>query len=277
MYDTSTKKETKITDVNSNSLFPSIYQNKIVWQDDRDNRYVPHVYLYDLGNDGIFGTLDDVEDLKISGIDEEFPGGFPYSKVWQRHSKIYGDKVVWNNRNGFISTQNYWYDIRNKNMQYVNPSTGRQGWPNIYDNKIIWEENNDIYLYDIVDDNINLISEGDATKGEEDIHGNKIVYREFVYGEDFQTIKLYDLSNDQTTEIIKKKDSISGLKIYGEKIVYNVYNSGVFGTVYVYDLVTKVETQLSSNGQDPVIYGDKVVWVEKKEPDSFDIYMAVLN
>jgi len=265
---------TKITNVNSNSQFASIYQNKIVWQDDREQPYRPHVYIYDLGDDGNFGTSDDIKTiktLKISGIDGEFneiDGDFPYSKIWQRQTKIYGDKVVWNNRNGFISTQNYWYDIQNKNMQYVNPSTGRQGWPKIYANKIIWEENNDIYIYDIDNGKINQIASGSAVQRDADVQGNKV-----VYVEDHNTIKLYDLSNDQVTEIITKEDSINNLEIYGEKIVYE----SPWGTINMYDLVTKVETQLSSDGANPAIYGDKVVWAEKKGTNSYDIYMAVLN
>ena len=46
MYDLSTSKETRITTNESDQIYPAIYGDRIVWQDDRNGHM--DVYMYDI-------------------------------------------------------------------------------------------------------------------------------------------------------------------------------------------------------------------------------------
>ena len=78
MYDLSTKKETQITNGKSNSRYPAIYGNRIVWEDDRNTDC--DIYVYDLATHQQTHTTDTSA---------------------QYRPNIYGDKIVWEDvRNG---------------------------------------------------------------------------------------------------------------------------------------------------------------------------------
>ena len=78
MYDISTKKETQITTGPSDSLYPAIYGDRIVWDDNRNGNW--DVYVYDLATGQECHTTD---------------------KSDQYYPAIYGDRIVWTDmRNG---------------------------------------------------------------------------------------------------------------------------------------------------------------------------------
>ena len=80
MYDISTKKETRINTNSSDSKFPAIYGNNIVWENNRNGNW--EIYAYDL-----------VTHQKINTID----------KSDKEEPAIYGNTIVWSDSNNGIN------------------------------------------------------------------------------------------------------------------------------------------------------------------------------
>lgn len=140
---------------------------------------------------------------------------------------IYGDKVVWSS-NGTI----HLYDITNRTDTELNSSSA--SYPAIYGDKIVWLDNSsgnpNLCVYNISTDGKFLITEnvtgGDTyIRGSQPaIYGNIIVWQEFIDNEN------------------------------PENRTYNVY---------MYDLSTFTQTQISNYGcsyGSPDIYEDRIVW-----------------
>jgi len=69
--------------------------------------------------------------------------------------------------------------------------------------------------------------------------------------------------------------------IYGDRIVWQDDRNGRFNSdIYMYDLSTKKETQITTSGsaEDPAIYGDRIVWQDDRSGyGEYDIYMYDLS
>jgi beta propeller repeat protein len=84
----------------------------------------------------------------------------------------------------------------------------------------------------------------------------------------------------QTTETQIASGNAHNPAIYVDKIVWADYSNG--SKIYMYDISTKKETQISSNASnvvDPAIYGDKIVWAESNYDELFpyEIHMYDLS
>jgi beta propeller repeat protein len=168
---------------------------------------------------------------------------------------IYGNTIVWQDeRNG--NSDIYIYDLSTK-KQTNTINLSNQTHPAIYGNKVVWEDDrngvSDIYMYDISTKKETLItSKGKAFSP--DIYGNK------------------------------KRKAFSP-DIYGNKIVWQD-NRGVspnadgdyYYDLYVYDLSTKKETQITHRGDvsHPTIYGNRIVW-QSGFYGYYDVYMYDLS
>jgi hypothetical protein len=125
---------------------PKIYENIIVWEDDRNSKNpnrpdVPQwinwdIYMYDLGEDGLYGTADDGGEILIVGSnkDESFPA-------------IHGDKVA------FLSGGNTdlgVYDLTTGKTEKTSCS-GDTWFLDIFGNHIVYQSGEDfsenIYLF----------------------------------------------------------------------------------------------------------------------------------
>jgi len=89
---------------------------------------------------------------------------------------------------------------------------------------------------------------------------------------------LANTEESASSKVIETKISNSGLThspaIYGNRIVWTDYR-GEECNIYMYDLSTKKETQISTSGLVhgiPAIYGDKVVWGDTINYSSIHIY-----
>ena len=176
---------------------------------------------------------------------------------------ISGDKIVWSNDsiNIFmfdlttqietqITVQHQWYNL----IRYT---------PRISGNKIVWTEHRngtnlyDVYMYDLTTQVTTRINVSEGYNCCAVISGNKIAWSD-------GNIYVYDLATQTESQL-----TISGRayhpEISGNKIVWfeGRYSDG--SHVYLYNFDTLTETQISTGPSEqvyPVIYGDKVAWVD---------------
>jgi beta propeller repeat protein len=141
MYDLSTSTETQITPSNSTQRLPSIYEDRIVWEDNRNGNW--DIYMYNIATS---------TETQITSND--FDQGIP---------DIYGDRIVWvDDRSGRRDIYMYNLSSSKESRITVNGSVGSDmvsidqlavnDWgPAIYGDRIVWEDvrngNGDIYLF----------------------------------------------------------------------------------------------------------------------------------
>ncbi|MFA4888000.1 MAG: S8 family serine peptidase [Candidatus Omnitrophota bacterium] len=272
--------ETQITnDINYQGK-PSIYEDKIVWQDKRYDG--GDIYLYDLS---LPLSQRHQERLTFGGIQES-----PF---------IQGDKIVWqDNRAG--SYEIYMYDfIKPEGQREIqitkNNSYKRQ--PRIYGDKIIWQDNRndnmDIYLYDaallaserlfrLTTNSKKQISGSIYDKLSGSIYEDKIVWQDWrdegghSWGD--SNIYLYDFTKKQESPLITDSSYQLNPVIYKDKVVWED-SRNANSDIYLYDLTKKEEIQVTpnfSNQLSPDIYEDIIVWADYRygEPS---IYMYDLT
>jgi beta propeller repeat protein len=123
--------ETRITTNKSSSENPAIYNNKIVWQDDRTGNL--DIYILDLS------TKSQIHTTNLSD---------------QLNPDIYGNNVVWeDHRNG--NSDIYLQNLTTKKQTRITTNDFWDSLPAIYGNKIVWERvtgssgASNIYMYDI--------------------------------------------------------------------------------------------------------------------------------
>lgn len=142
MYDLSTSKKTRIT-TSGLASNPTIYGDRIVWQDSRNSDFVRgigDVYMYNLSTE---------KESRISYSGQSSLGSSP---------AIYGDRIVWqDSRNG--KEDIYMYNLSTQKETQITTSGSAMG-PDIYGDRIVYMDNrqrlppgdgyfSDIYMYDL--------------------------------------------------------------------------------------------------------------------------------
>ncbi len=211
LYDLTAKTATFITQDSFNHRDPAIYKNKIVWSDDRNGNN--DIYLYD---------IDKKQERRITTN----PAG-------QITPKIYGNKIAWIDfRNGPYDWYRYdicVYDL-DKNEEKMIPRGGSNVlWPiDIFGNKVVWADNNNIYLYDLDKNEQKLISSRNYQYYITSlrIYGNKIIWDDSVSGNSVQVF-MYDLNTNQKTMVTKDQYAVSPM-IYARNITWLNWNDDIY-------------------------------------------------
>ncbi|AKB52502.1 Chitin binding protein [Methanosarcina barkeri str. Wiesmoor] len=162
MYDLSTKKETQITSEESIQTNPSIYGDRIVWNDDRNGNW--DIYMYNVSTK---------KETQITN-----------GSSWAIDPAIYGDRIVWmDERSGNYDI--YMYDLSTKKETQITSSPDAQTHPAIYGNRIVWEDdggedddytNHGIYMYDIsTNQKMKISNKGSARNPA--IYSNNVVWK----------------------------------------------------------------------------------------------------
>lgn len=277
MYNLSTSKEIRITPPGYAATDPSIYGDKIVWNDDRSGNFkieISDIYMYNLSS-------NQETRITANGSHARFPA-------------IYGDKIVWAEYNSVhvnnLSTHEEINVTGNGQIQYTN----------IYGNSIVWEDllvstdkrhshrpYYNIYLYDLSTHKKTRI--GTDPSSPPAIYGDRIVYADLRNGNpDLRTgntnIYLYNISTSKETQITTS-GSASYPAIYGDRIVWLDGRSGDNDDIYMYNLSTQNEFRITTSGSTegptvfengPAIFRDRIVW-EGIFNGSTDIYMCTIS
>jgi len=153
MYDLETGEETRITYSVADQINPKIYENKIVYQDNRNGNW--DIYMVDLSE----------EVAEPSGLPDEggfdFLGELPLEEIQitiglsdKTNPSIYGNKIVWGDYRSKVCKDIYMYDLETREEFEITkcgsflPRTNHQ-FPVIYDNIIVWNNGNRIYMCDL--------------------------------------------------------------------------------------------------------------------------------
>ncbi len=265
----------RITRDPGDQYFPQIFDNFIVWEDQRDVSNWD-IYLYDLTVDSDDDNIPNYIDTDDDGDSEpdlededEDPAEIRITDnpAHQTNPAIYGSKVVWEDlRKG--DRDIYMYDLITEMEVCIvgMHETGSdpkyrpsQYNPKIYGDKVTYENmsgfggNVDIYMY-----NLSVDSDGDGIPNwcDED----------------------RPQSDPAETKVIDHSHDDNYNAIYEDMIAF-VRDKNV----YVYDLIEKMEYKLTNNSEWRIdkaisIYGTKIVWgfdIERK--DSIFMYDLALD
>ena len=258
----------------------SIYGDKVVWAD----------YRYDRSGSDIYWK-------NTAGTEDGYISSFNGT---QANPVIYGDVIVWQYYyNGNWTLLGYKIPNRDdpfdKNVpdiyQLTPGSTDIQINPQIYNDKIVWQQYNsttnnwDIYLYDFPipgdaamprgKETVQITKDG-ADHENPYVNGNYIVWQDNRNGN--WDIYAYDLSTGAEIPICTAAGDQTNPSCYGDNFVWQDNRNGNLD-IYMYDISTNVTKQITNNTSDqtnPAIYGDKIVWQDYRN-GNWDIYMHDLT
>ena len=157
----------------------------------------------------------------------------------------------------------------------ISPSISSQYSPQIYDNKIVWEDYrnhgyySDIYMYNLETGQETQITSNLSSQYTPDIYGDKIVWRDHrnaingLWGN--ADIYMYNLETGQETQITSNISGQYSPDIYDNKIIWRDYRDGN-QSIYLYDLDTQNKQKISynlSNPHSPKIYENKIIWTDR--------------
>jgi TolB protein len=227
----------------SEQIWPNISAQTVVWMDDRfrpRNEY--DILVKDLSSD--------VEQRITTG------------QAVAQYPRIDGRRVVWQDRRGGGRAQVYLYDLDAAQERQLTFEPVDHNFPKISGNRIIWWDNrsgtDQVFVYDLSDDSVTQISEGPAGGSYAEIAGNRAIY---LTGS--SSFVLYDFDTLGRTQV--STPPLSGNVRIGADFV--VFAARVDGTshIFSYEIATGLTQQLTTFGlgqQDPIIAGDRVVWID---------------
>lgn len=254
--------EIQITTNASYKELPSIYGDRIVWQDYRNvlDNASWDIYMYDITT---------ASEVRITT-----------NESWQENPEIFGDIIVWEDgRNG--NQDIYMYNISTSTETQITNDESDNTHPVIYGDKIVWEErnnagNHDIYMYSISDRTETQVTNGESDNIHPAIYGDRIVWERHD-GEDHD-ICMYTISTCKVTKITKNGKAYNPA-IYDDRIVWEDHRLAdeydlSSSDIYKYDLCTHKGTQISTSGRahNSAIYGDRIVWYDFRNGND-DLYL----
>lgn len=250
LYDLASNRKIQITIDPSDQEHPSIWGNKIVWQDERnEKKNEEDIYLYDLSSGkeipicthpsrqirpDIFGEIIVWEDERNGNSDIYMYDLSTKQEIRittdgsdQERPSIYGDKIVWHDeRNGgFPYYDIYMYDLRTKKEVRITQGRAKRSAPDIFENKIIWEEG-DIRWYSTKSGETHIfmatINEKAIMPGRE--KEEKFGLEDLVLKQD-KLPKGYTFTDSDAEPGVHNKGAISRLGIH-DKVVKDLYFVG---------------------------------------------------
>ena len=263
MWNISSGDEIRITNQSADQRNPDIYENRIVYQDNRSGDM--DIYIWDV-------STNTETQITYDPADQGFPS-------------IYGDVIIWiDTRKG--NNDIYMYDLRTEQTSPVILDPSDQLGARIYQDRIVWFDDRsgdyDIYLYNLTTAKQQTLTSHRADQMYPDIHGDSVVWTDFrndpdqgytLYEENNGDIYLLSISTGTERVITNQQDHQEVPVIWGDWIVWQDYRNEdkesddlvVNGDIYLFDNSTGQTTQITTPIEDvlgPVIDQNKIVWAD---------------
>jgi beta propeller repeat protein len=224
--------EVSIIDNSNWQKTPVIYEDKIVYQDNRNGNY--DIYMYDI--------ITEIETQITSNL------------LHQSNPAIYEDKIVWEDRrNG--DSDIYMYDLDTQLEKRITIDLAYQTSPFIYEDKIVYQDNRngnyDIYMYDLDTKKEVLLETEDSDKFYLSMYKDKIVWLGSIGGNN--DIYMYDLAKGEERRVTTNTFYQGAPAIYENKIVWEDRRSGNFD-IYLIDVDDIVDWKLDCDDSDEFVY-----------------------
>ncbi len=177
---------------------------------------------------------------------------------------VYKDKIAWKDiRYGLKANPSIMmYDIDDKTEIKIDNSSKVYQSINVYEDKTVWESNNNVYLYDLgKHSKVRLTSEF--------VNRQPVIYDNFlVWIEANKTYKLilYNLDNNDKTVLRESNSTIENPSIYQNVIVWDEKSKGN-EDIYSYDIVKNELFQITNNvyrQYSPKIWGRYMTWIDER-------------
>lgn len=227
-----TSKQIELIKNNSEQQKPAIYENKIIWQDYSYGNW--DIFMYDLGPDGIYNTSDDGNNGNITQITTN-----SYDQI---NASIWGDKIVYEDNRNYSSSKwdLYVYNLSTQTETLICNNQYFQINSDIYRDKIVWQDNRngnwDIHMYNLTESKEIVINNKNSNQTEPSIYENRIAWAD-------------------------QRDENDG---NGED--WDIYMSDLSHSAELYNgrdvKITSIDN--GTKRSNPKIYGDKVIWEERK-------------
>ncbi len=229
MYDLSSGQETPVTRSLDYQFSPDVWGTIIVWQNkDANGNY--DIYMCDISLNGQEGgcLTNDIKTRVTSDLS------------WQLKPKIYGSRIVWQNKDANGNYDIYMCDIS---------LNGQEGGC-------------------LPDDLKMPVSTKEAKEESHDIYGDIVVWHDDSAGAQNLDIYMYDISKDSTRQITSDPSKQKNPVVHGDKIAWQDLRNDVLPLhadydIYVYDIPTGTEKRITCDyysQEDVEIQGDKIVW-----------------
>ncbi len=234
--------------------YPSVLENKVIWNDRRTGQDI--IYMYD---------LDSMEETEIAE---------------GRSASIHGDLIAFS-RYVDADENIFLHNLSSGATIQLNEDLGYQINPEISDSTIIWQDNrndsSDIYSYDLASQTISRITDDRISQGHTALDGKKIVWVEYYKLGIFNVgdgVYIYDLESGEKSQISRASYSFRALidliapSIDGETVAWN---EKIGGSNNIYALYGGKEIQLTADyGEEynPSVYGDRIAFIR-----DYDIYL----
>ena len=193
----------------------------------------------------------------------------------QMHPVVYGHRIIWDDhRNREDCDSIYMYDILKKEESSLNISCSPYSRFALYNNRLSFCKDQDIYLYDFVEQREIPVCTDPSYQFAARHWGDMVVWMDERNGN--YDIYMYDLLNETEVPICINPGPQYNPDIYDTKIVWHDYRSGDYD-IYMYDLnepnegerpiCTAIAGQLR-----PRIFKNNVVWTDGRNGFG-DIYL----
>ncbi|MDD3905372.1 MAG: putative Ig domain-containing protein [Candidatus Omnitrophica bacterium] len=212
---------------------PSIYDDKVIWSDNRNSSY--DLYLYDIsGHSESLLNIDTAAKFKPA---------------------IYGDNIVYIDQDFNL----YMYDLSTTQKTEVTTLSTADNGPAIYKNKIAYVADPvNICIYDIPTGQVTAISDASSSHGSLNMDENSLFWESsrLDSGQNVYDIYTYDLQAG-TKSMVLNNLALCGFAAYGDKISW-AQSTGL----WIYNISTKEGMQLTQNSGsiNLAMYEYRIVW-----------------
>jgi beta propeller repeat protein len=219
---------------------------------------------------------------------------------FDEYPSVSGHRVVWTRTDDFqggwvsISGDIHVYDLTTREETVI-PGTSKAAFPKISGDRVVWVDYRngfldagEIYMYDLKTNTERPIAVGPGVRSDPAISGDRIVWlqKDDPAGDAPYSIRLYDLSDgtarqitgDTARPIVSESSAAlyDNVAISGNWIVWTDTRNGGLADVFVYDLATGAERQLTEGATSlyppASISGDRVVWEQAAQGPNGDWY-----